>query len=846
MKKLNIFFITVLVFVILGLFTACPDPNANTDPTQNDSIFTVTFNANGGTPAPKPQKIVKGSMVVMPQAMTKTGCLFIGWYKENSLTNEWDFSADSVTKNITLHAKWNEVPEGSFTVEFEANGGSPAPSLQTIAQGGKVGMPPAITKTGYVFGGWYKEADCTNKWDFNADTVSGNIKLYAKWNNSNTIPGETLAEKLQWLISNAENDKNYLLEVSSAHEALDPQNLYYAGRNNITIQLIGNSANRVIELSSKGSLFTITNGVTLILDNNITLIGRNDNDKPLITVNTGGTLIVNNGAKISGNTVSTNYTDNCGSGVYVGGGTFTMNGGEISGNTVSSDYSNNYGGGVYVGWGTSTMNGGVISGNTVFPYYSFGYSDCGGGVYVGGGTFTMSGGKISSNYAYSSGGGVYVGWSGTFTMSGGEISGNTSYYGGGVYVADGTITISGGEISGNFASNNGGGVYVDWEGTFTKSGNGIITGYADDTMNGNVVKDSSGFVQSNRGHAVYWNGFLSRDTTLGVNDNVSFSNFFSGATILTENSWEDGNIASTDDSQWFKFTATTATQYIYVKFGTLYDLSVQVYDSVGNAVGEQTDLYNSTISISMMVTSGQEYYVKVWSYYDSLGGTYQIAFNTTAIPPGTTVTTLTENTWENGNITSAGNSQWFKFTATAAIQYIHVKFGTLNNLYVQVYDSAGNAIGQQTYLSSYSGQKYISRTVTSGQEYYIKIWSYSSSYSGTYQIAFNTTVMLPGTIVTTLTANTWENGNITSSGDSQWFKFIATAATQYIHVVTLDSLDIQVYDSAGNAVEGQTHLTSGQKYISMTVTSGQEYCVMVWSYSSGMYQIAFNESATAP
>ena len=32
-----------------------------------------------------------------------------------------------------------------------------------------------------MFGGWYKEAECQNKWDFAKDTVTGNITLYAKW-----------------------------------------------------------------------------------------------------------------------------------------------------------------------------------------------------------------------------------------------------------------------------------------------------------------------------------------------------------------------------------------------------------------------------------------------------------------------------------------------------------------------------------------------------------------------------------------------------------------------------------------------------------------------------------------
>jgi len=116
--------------------------------------------------------------------------------------------------------------------------------------------------------------------------------------------------------------------------------------------------------------------------------------------------------------------------------------------------------------------------------------------------FTMSGGTISGNTASSDGGGVWVGTGGHFTMSGGAISGNTT-------------------------SSKGGGVYVDNKGTFTKSGGGTITGYANDPVNGNVVKNASGVVQSNNGHAVYVyvssNSAKRRETTAGSGVNLDSS-----------------------------------------------------------------------------------------------------------------------------------------------------------------------------------------------------------------------------------------------------------------------------------------------------------------------------------
>jgi len=89
--------------------------------------------------------------------------------------------------------------------------------------------------------------------------------------------------------------------------------------------------------------------------------------------------------------------------------------------------------------------------------------------------------------------------------------------------------MSGGEISGNTANtakdgpySYGGGVYVYSNGSFTKTGGGTITGYTSDTVNGNVVKNSSGVAQSNSGHAVYVSSspVKLRESTVGPDVNL--------------------------------------------------------------------------------------------------------------------------------------------------------------------------------------------------------------------------------------------------------------------------------------------------------------------------------------
>jgi hypothetical protein len=319
--------------------------------------------------------------------------------------------------------------------------------------------------------------------------------------------GNVLAEKLTWLPGNAENNGEYIIELD-ADERIGEHTLSYG--KSIRITLRGKGSERTVTLSG----FTVGEGVTLILDSNITLQGRH-NSMSLVFVKSGGTLVMNRGAKISGNT---NINDDGGGVTVWDGGTFIMNGGTISGNSARK------GGGVYVGdGGTFTMSDGTISGNTGAS------ANTGGGVYVGdGGTFTMRGGTISGNTASNEGGGVFVFvyWDtnrrGTFTMEGGTISGNTAYSGGGVNVWGGTFTMRGGAISGNTASSEGGGVVVRHS-YFEKTG-GTIYGYPAGDDNSNKC-EWEGMVSSGKGHAVYVSGYDSskyKDTTAGPGDNLMY------------------------------------------------------------------------------------------------------------------------------------------------------------------------------------------------------------------------------------------------------------------------------------------------------------------------------------
>jgi len=172
----------------------------------------------------------------------------------------------------------------------------------------------------------------------------------------------TLAEQLAWLRNFAQSGNAYTIELND-DATISPEQTLPTGRTNLTITLMGIGAMRTINLYDNGILFTVGSGVTLVLDDNITLQGRPNNNNPLMIVNDYGTLIMNDGARTTGNTNTSSWWGVDGGGIRVNsGGTFEMHGGEILGNSTTGDWAN--GGGIHIAsGGTFRISNGIIHGN---------------------------------------------------------------------------------------------------------------------------------------------------------------------------------------------------------------------------------------------------------------------------------------------------------------------------------------------------------------------------------------------------------------------------------------------------------------------------------------------------
>jgi len=143
--------------------------------------YDVLFESNGGSLVTSILDVYENEMILEPADPVRSGFIFQGWYKDALFAEAWVFATDTVTADITLYAKWEEIPPVTYTVSFETNGGSIVDPLLLVAENALITAPTSPTKDGYTFEGWFKDEGLLNAWVFETDVVVANITLYAKW-----------------------------------------------------------------------------------------------------------------------------------------------------------------------------------------------------------------------------------------------------------------------------------------------------------------------------------------------------------------------------------------------------------------------------------------------------------------------------------------------------------------------------------------------------------------------------------------------------------------------------------------------------------------------------------------
>jgi len=107
--------------------------------------------------------------------------------------------ASGLTATFTIF-----VSEAYYTVNFYLNDGSADTSkilyTENVQDGTKVTKPKDPTSVlGGVFAGWYKDADCTEKYNFDTAVTANPGNAYAKWTDGfNGVDWETVAVSCDW------------------------------------------------------------------------------------------------------------------------------------------------------------------------------------------------------------------------------------------------------------------------------------------------------------------------------------------------------------------------------------------------------------------------------------------------------------------------------------------------------------------------------------------------------------------------------------------------------------------------------------------------------------------------
>jgi len=365
------------------------------------------------------------------------------------------------------------------------------------------------------------------------------------------------------------------------------------------------------------------------------------------------------------------------------------------------------------------------------------------------------------------------------------------------------------------------------------------------------------------------------------------------------------NYSSSPDV-WYKFTAPAGgVATITLTAGTLTDSGMSLYSATDcSTPGSElycdddggSDLMSEIVATGL--TGGSVYYIRVWDYDGGSTGDFNICITEPAPPPSNdepcSATTLTANlACSNtsgttiGATSSAGvpapgcanytsNDVWFKIVVPASGGFeINTSADGITDSGIAVYSGAcggltlvscddNSGVGSMSKISL-SGQ-------TAGTTMYIRVWSYGSSQSGTFNICAvsmgacgnvsnNDYCSNPATL--TKGASSWNSAttDVYSSDtpdnldplfcgsieNNSWYKFTASAASETFNFTSVyncsnaDGIQAEVYSLTTNGSGCCSVFTSKSNcwnpgipttgtVTATGLTIGQNYYLMVDGY----------------
>ena len=209
----------------------------------------------------------------------------------------------TITSNTVDTKVVNKI---NYTVKFDSQGGSAVADV-SVLEGTTVSKPvdPAYDDRNFL--GWYREVAYTTAWDFQTDSVTENITLYAKWNNTPTVPNYTATAE-------------YNASVSSIVEGTDIDG------DSLTYLKGSDPSNGTVTVNADGT-WTYTPNTNYVGSDSFTVTVTDEHgDTTVSTVNVTVNAEPNTSPTVGNNSVTTEYN------VPVGG---TVVGTDADGDTLS-------------------------------------------------------------------------------------------------------------------------------------------------------------------------------------------------------------------------------------------------------------------------------------------------------------------------------------------------------------------------------------------------------------------------------------------------------------------------------------------------------------------------------
>lgn len=192
-------------------YTLTLDPGA-AETTVSYTAANAVFQARAYVNKLKPNQWGYRSGETMPVQAGDTIYVLVGY-------DGWSSMQSGATQTLyTITVPGTETPSSTYTVTFDAQGGSSVTAQKVLKNAAAV-EPKDPTRTGYSFSGWYLEPACTTAWNF-ALPVTGDMTLYAGWieKADDASYKNTLTAVLKYVKDNAGENPGYTFDGNAGGE----------------------------------------------------------------------------------------------------------------------------------------------------------------------------------------------------------------------------------------------------------------------------------------------------------------------------------------------------------------------------------------------------------------------------------------------------------------------------------------------------------------------------------------------------------------------------------------------------------------------------------------------------